>query len=143
MVRLSILRMILYFLIGALSGVSMGIVGVGAGMLTIPLLIYSGLTLKESVGISLIMQLLPQSLPGVMLYYKEGIVTYTIIWIALFVVFGSLIGIYTGSYLVNNNYINLKLMYGNLAGLLIGSGFYIIYNYLLNDNNLKEQESIV
>ena len=51
MVRLSILRMILYFLIGALSGVSMGIVGVGAGMLTIPLLIYSGLTLKESVGI--------------------------------------------------------------------------------------------
>ena len=89
------------------------------------------------------MQLLPQSLPGVMLYYKEGIVTYTIIWIALFVVFGSLIGIYTGSYLVNNNYINLKLMYGNLAGLLIGSGFYIIYNYLLNDNNLKEQESIV
>ena len=143
MVRLSILRMILYFLIGAVSGVSMGIVGVGAGMLTIPLLIYSGLTLKESVGISLIMQLLPQSLPGVMLYYKEGNVTYTTIWIALFVVFGSLIGIYTGSYLVNNNYINLKFMYGNLAGLLIGSGFYIIYNYLLNDNNLKEQESIV
>ena len=38
MVRLTILRMILYFLIGALSGISMGIVGVGAGMLTIPLL---------------------------------------------------------------------------------------------------------
>jgi len=143
MVRLSILRMILYFLIGALSGVSMGIVGVGAGMLTIPLLIYSGLTLKESVGISLIMQLLPQSLPGVMLYYKEGNVTYTTIWIALFVVFGSLIGIYAGSYLVNNNYINLKFMYCILAGLLISSGFYIIYNYLLNDNNLKEQENIV
>jgi uncharacterized membrane protein YfcA len=143
MVRLTILRMILYFLIGALSGISMGIVGVGAGMLTIPLLIYSGLTLKESVGISLIMQLLPQSLPGVMLYYNEGTITYTTIWVALFVVLGSLIGIYAGSYLVNNNYINLKFMYGNLAGLLIGSGFYIIYNYLLNDNKLKEEESIV
>ena len=141
MIRLTIIRMILYFLIGALSGISMGIVGVGAGMLTIPLLIYSGLTLQESVGISLIMQLLPQSLPGVMLYYKNGNITYITAIIALFVVIGSLLGIYLGSYLVNNNYINLKFMYGNLAGLLIGSGVYIIYTYLLNDNKLNEEEN--
>ena len=140
MVRLTILRMILYFLIGALSGISMGIVGVGAGMLTIPLLLYSGLTLQESVGISLIMQLLPQSLPGVMLYYNEGNITYITILIALFVVFGSLLGIYLGSYLVNKNYINLKFMYGNLAGLLIGSGLYIIYTYLLNDDKITEEK---
>jgi uncharacterized membrane protein YfcA len=133
--------MIIYFLIGALSGISMGIVGVGAGMLTIPLLIYSGLTLQESVGISLIMQLLPQSLPGVMLYYNNGQITYITAIIALFVVFGSLLGIFLGSYLVNNNYINLKFMYGNLAGLLIGSGLYIIYTYLLNDNKLNEEEN--
>tara|TARA_B100000282_G_C31732291_1_gene491597 strand:- start:1382 stop:1792 length:411 start_codon:yes stop_codon:yes gene_type:complete len=135
--------MIIYFLIGALSGISMGVVGVGAGMLTIPLLIYSGLTLQESVGISLIMQLLPQSLPGVMLYYNNGKITYVTAIIALFVVIGSLLGIYLGSYLVNNNYINLKFMYGNLAGLLIGSGLYIIYTYLLNDNELIKEESKV
>ena len=140
MVRLTLLRMILYFLIGALSGISMGIVGVGAGMLTIPLLIYSGLSLQESVGISLIMQLLPQSLPGVMLYYNEGNITYTTIIIALFVVFGSLLGIYLGSYLVNKNYVNLKFMYGNLAGLLIGSGLYIIYTYLLNEDKIEEEK---
>ena len=140
MVRLTFIRMILYFLIGALSGISMGIVGVGAGMLTIPLLIYSGLSLQESVGISLIMQLLPQSLPGVMLYYNEGNITYITIIIALFVVFGSLLGIYLGSYLVNKNYVNLKFMYGNLAGLLIGSGLYIIYNYLLNDDKIEEEK---
>ena len=141
MIRLSIIQMIIYFLIGALSGVSMGIVGVGAGMLTVPLLIYSGLTLQESVGISLIMQLLPQSLPGVMLYYNNGKITYITTIIALFVVIGSLLGIYFGSYLVNNNYINLKFMYGSLAGLLIGSGIYIIYTYLLNDNKLNEEEN--
>ena len=141
MIRLTIIRMIIYFLIGALSGISMGIVGVGAGMLTIPLLIYTGLTLQESVGISLIMQLLPQSLPGVMLYYNNGQITYITAIIALFVVIGSLLGIYLGSYLVNNNYINLKFMYGNLAGLLIGSGLYIIYTYLLNDNKLNEEEN--
>ena len=140
MVRLTFLRMILYFLIGALSGISMGIVGVGAGMLTIPLLIYSGLSLQESVGISLIMQLLPQSLPGVMLYYNEGNITNITIIIALFVVFGSLLGIYLGSYLVNKNYVNLKFMYGNLAGLLIGSGLYIIYAYLLNEDKIEEEK---
>ena len=64
MIRLTIIRMIIYFLIGALSGISMGIVGVGAGMLTIPLLIYTGLTLQESVGISLIMELANRVLQG-------------------------------------------------------------------------------
>lgn len=140
MIKLTIIQIILYFLIGALSGISMGIVGVGAGMLTVPLLIYSGLTLQESVGISLIMQLLPQSLPGVILYYNKGSITYLTIIIALFVVFGSLLGIYLGSYLVNNNFINLKFMYGSLAGLLIGSGLYIIYTYLLDDNKLNREE---
>ncbi len=140
MINLTILRMILYFLIGALSGISMGVIGVGAGMLTIPLLLYSGLTLHESVGISLIMQLLPQSLPGVILYYKEGSITITTAIIAMFVVIGSLIGIYLGSYLVHNNYINLKFMYGSLASLLIGSGLYIIYIYLLNDEKIVEEK---
>ena len=32
MINLTILRMILYFLIGALSGISMGVIGVGAGI---------------------------------------------------------------------------------------------------------------
>tara|TARA_B100000424_G_scaffold169719_1_gene130670 strand:+ start:3593 stop:4030 length:438 start_codon:yes stop_codon:yes gene_type:complete len=140
MINLTILKMILYFLIGALSGISMGVIGVGAGMLTIPLLLYSGLTLHESVGISLIMQLLPQSLPGVILYYKEGSITITTATIAMFVVIGSLIGIYFGSYLVHNNYINLKFMYGSLASLLIGSGLYIIYIYLLNDEKIIEEK---
>ena len=140
MIDLTILKMIIYFLIGTLSGISMGVIGVGAGMLTIPLLLYSGLTLHESVGISLIMQLLPQSLPGVMLYYNEGSITITTIAIAMFVVIGSLIGIYFGAYLVHNNYINLKIMYGTLAALLIGSGLYIIYTYLLNEDKIEEEK---
>ena len=58
----------------------------------------------------------------------------------MFVVIGSLIGIYLGSYLVHNNYINLKFMYGSLASLLIGSGLYIIYIYLLNDEKIVEEK---
>ena len=44
MFKLDFLHYIIYFLIGAISGISMGIIGVGAGMLTIPLLLYTGLS---------------------------------------------------------------------------------------------------
>ena len=143
MFNLDYLHAFIYFLIGALSGLSMGIVGVGAGMLTIPLLIYTGLTIKQSVGISLIMQLLPQSLPGVMLYYKKGAINNPTILIAMFVVLGSLVGIYVGSYLVHHNYINLKMMYTSLAMILIGSGVYIFKTYVLQDKKIIEEEDDV
>lgn len=125
-----IILYLIYFLIGLFSGISMGVIGVGAGMLTIPLLIYTGLTVKESVAVSLIMQLLPQSLPGVMLYYKNNIITLPLILIAIFVVLGSLFGIYAGSYLVNNNWIDLTMMYKLLSFTLIASGIYIYYKYI-------------
>jgi len=142
MFKLDYLHYILYFLIGTLSGISMGIVGVGAGMLTIPLLIYTGLTIKESVGISLIMQLLPQSLPGVIMYYKKGDINLPTIIIAMFVVIGSLVGIYFGAFLVHNNFVNLKAMYSVLAFLLIGSGLYIVHTYIMNDAKILEVETV-
>ena len=142
MFKLDYLHYILYFLIGTLSGISMGIVGVGAGMLTIPLLIYTGLTIKESVGISLIMQLLPQSLPGVIMYYKKGAINLPTIIIAMFVVIGSLVGIYFGAFLVHNNFVNLKAMYSVLAFLLIGSGLYIVRTYIMNDAKISEERTV-
>lgn len=126
----------IYVITGALSGISMGIVGVGAGMITIPLLIYTGLTVKQAVGISLIMQLLPQSLPGVILYYKNKDITARIFIIALYVVFGSLLGIYIGAYLVHNDYVTEEIMYTLLSILLISSGLYIIYDHLLFTNKM-------
>ena len=62
---------IIYIIIGTLAGLSMGIIGIGAGIITIPLLIYSGMNIRTAVGCSLVMQLLPQSLPGVLLYQKK------------------------------------------------------------------------
>ena len=143
MLKSDYLHYLIYFLIGTISGLSMGIVGVGAGMLTIPLLIYTGLTMKQSVGISLIMQLLPQSLPGVIMYYKNGAINLSIILIAMFVVIGSLVGIYMGSYLVHNDFVNLKSMYATLAFILIGSGLYIVRTYLIDDKKILEEEAIV
>ena len=136
MYNIDLLHCFLYFLIGAMSGITMGIVGVGAGMITIPLLLYSGLTINQSVGISLIMQLLPQSLPGVMMYYKNGHINRSILAISACVVLGSLIGISMGAYIVNKNLIDLQTIYGLLAALLIFSGFYIIYEHILYKDTL-------
>lgn len=121
---------VLYFLIGIISGVSLGIVGVGA-MLAIPLLLYTGLSVQEAVATSLIIQLLPQSFPGVMLYVKKGVIDMKIVIISGFLVIGSLVGIYIGSYLVTHNIITTQAMHLILATLLLTSSLYIFYKELV------------
>jgi len=58
------------------------------------------------------------------------------------VVIGSLVGIYFGAFLVHNNFVNLKAMYGALSFLLIGSGLYIIRTYLMDDKKILEEEAV-
>ena len=41
---------IIYALIGILSGISMGIIGIGAGVITLPLLLATGMNIKKAVG---------------------------------------------------------------------------------------------
>ena len=122
---------ILYFLIGIISGISMGIIGVGAGMLTIPLLLYTGISVQQAVATSLIIQLLPQSLPGVMLYFKKGVIEIKLLIISAFLVIGSLVGIYIGSYLVTNHIIDTVQMHLLLASVLFTSSLYIFYKDLV------------
>lgn len=131
MPELNILYSLFFILVGIISGISMGIVGVGAGMITMPLLICSGIDIKSAVGISLIMQLLPQSLPGVMMYYKNNYINKETLLVSLYLIIGALIGTYTGANMVHSNYINEKMIYSALSIILLYGGLYIIYNHLL------------
>jgi len=117
----------IYTIIGLLAGVSMGTIGIGAGIISIPLLIYSGLNPKSAVGISLVMQLLPQSLPGVIIYNRKGYIPYLP---SLFVVLGSMIGILIGSLLVSNDIITEKIMYKIISIILIISSIIFSKKYL-------------
>ena len=65
------LETFMYIFIGLLTGVSMGMIGIGAGVISMPLLIYAGLSVKQSVAIGMVMQVLPQSIPGVINYWKQ------------------------------------------------------------------------
>ena len=122
---------IIYIIIGTLAGLSMGIIGIGAGIITIPLLIYSGMNIRTAVGCSLVMQLLPQSLPGVLLYQKKNYIDW---YKSILVVLGSLFGIMLGSYFVSNNYITEKMTYKILTVILIITTVVFVREHLWFDN---------
>lgn len=123
----SLIQYSIYTIIGLLAGVSMGTIGIGAGIISIPLLIYSGLNPQSAVGVSLVMQLLPQSLPGVIIYNRKGYIPYLP---SLFVVLGSMIGILIGSLLVSKNIITEKMMYKMISIILIISSIIFSKKYL-------------
>ena len=57
----------IYTLIGFITGISVGAVGIGAGSLLMPILIIMGIPIKTAVSTGLAIQLIPQSLPGLWL----------------------------------------------------------------------------
>lgn len=118
---------IIYILIGLFTGTTIGIVGIGAGILLIPLLISSGLSVQTAVATGLALQVVPQSLPGLILYHRKGHVNW---WVSLYVIIGSLLGITIGAYLVNNEYIDEKGIYKLLFITLLLCTAYIGYYHI-------------
>tara|TARA_A100001011_G_scaffold400696_1_gene517685 strand:+ start:4020 stop:4388 length:369 start_codon:yes stop_codon:yes gene_type:complete len=117
-------RVVIDSFIGILTGISMGATGIGAGLLSVPLLIYSGLSFKEAVSVSMLMQLLPQSILGVKNYWDE------IQWgISLRVIISSILGIYIGSYIVTKNIISEIMLYKILTIFLFFSSIYFYFNF--------------
>tara|TARA_Y100000992_G_C21154165_1_gene437727 strand:- start:472 stop:837 length:366 start_codon:yes stop_codon:yes gene_type:complete len=118
------LRIIYDILIGLGVGISMGATGVGAGILSVPLLIQTGLSFKEAVSVSMLMQLLPQSILGVKNYWSE------IKWnVSLRVIFSNIIGIYIGSLVVTKNIFSQTFLYKILTLFLFFSSIYFYFNF--------------
>ena len=66
---------IILIVIGLLAGILSGLVGVGGGILMIPLLImFLGLTQHQAQGTALFAMLPPIGILAAMNYYKEGLV---------------------------------------------------------------------
>jgi len=122
-----ILQYTIYTLIGGLAGLSMGTIGVGAGIISIPLLVYSGMNIHSAVGVSLVMQLLPQSLPGVLIYNKKGYIPYIP---SLLVVIGSLFGIMAGAILVSRGIVTENMACKILSVVLIVTAITFSKDYL-------------
>ena len=119
----------IYLVLGLISGLFLGSIGVGAGLLTVPALIYTGLRLKEAVIIALIIQLVPQTIPGVIAYYNQKMIKVDIVYIALLVILGSFFGVYIGATASIKNYISERLLYRLLIITLFLSSIYLCYNH--------------
>jgi len=107
---------ILYALIGILSGISIGTIGIGAGIITMPMLILTGMSVNKAVGCILLMQLLPQSLPGVLIYHREKNIEYES---AFVVILGSILGIIIGSLLISHKIVVEPMCYKIITFVLI------------------------
>tara|TARA_A100001015_G_C14864239_1_gene661608 strand:+ start:695 stop:1075 length:381 start_codon:yes stop_codon:yes gene_type:complete len=126
MLNNNIIDFIILSLIGIICGISMGSIGIGSGVIIMPLLILYGINFKTAVAAIMVMQLFPQSILGVFNYYKD------INWyISLIILIASFIGIYIGSYIVSNNYISELTIFKILTIILIIISVYFSIKYLL------------
>ena len=88
---MSIFSIIVLIIIGLLAGLLSGLVGVGGGILMIPLLIvFLGFTQHQAQGTALFAMLPPIGILAAMNYYKEGFVKweYSVVIALTFVVGG-------------------------------------------------------
>tara|TARA_B100000768_G_C11027674_1_gene268752 strand:- start:189 stop:557 length:369 start_codon:yes stop_codon:yes gene_type:complete len=92
---MSVSTFIILIVIGLLAGILSGLVGVGGGILMIPLLIiFLGLTQHEAQGTALFAMLPPIGFLAAINYYKEGFVKWEY---AVVIAFTFVIGGYLGS----------------------------------------------
>lgn len=92
--KMTIQTILSLILIGILAGVLSGLVGVGGGIIMVPLLVmFFGFKQHEAQGTSLAVLAVPVTAVAVFNYYKEGQINikYAAI-IALFFVVGSVVG---------------------------------------------------
>ncbi|HRE78402.1 MAG TPA: sulfite exporter TauE/SafE family protein [Flavobacterium sp.] len=90
---MTISTLFLLLCIGLLAGILSGLVGVGGGIIMIPLLVMMGMSQHQSQGTSLAVLAVPVTAIAAFNYYKEGYVDwkYAAV-IAVFFVIGGYIG---------------------------------------------------
>ena len=92
---MSVSTFIILIIIGLLAGILSGLVGVGGGILMIPLLIiFLGLSQHQAQGTALFAMLPPIGILATINYYKEGFVKWEY---AIVIAFTFIIGGYLGS----------------------------------------------
>ena len=116
--HMSISTIFILIIIGLLAGILSGIVGIGGGLLMIPMLIFFlGLSQHAAQGTSLAVMLPPIGILAAMNYYKAGFIEWKF---ALIIATAFIIGGYFGSkFAVSVSPVLLKKIFG--AVLLVAA----------------------
>ena len=75
------------------------------------------------------MHVIPQTLPGLILYHNKGFIDY---YVSFYVILGSLFGTALGSYLIVNEYISERLTYQILTVIISIASIIFIDKYFLH-----------
>jgi uncharacterized membrane protein YfcA len=109
-------------LIGAVSGVFIGAIGMGGGVVMTPLLLLAGVPLKGAVAIGLAIQMVPQSVFGVIEYRRCG---HLDVVKAVAVTVGSTVGIYVGAFLLNRGHVSENTACLCISVFMVAMGAYM------------------
>jgi|APGre2960657373_1045057.scaffolds.fasta_scaffold03613_6 uncharacterized membrane protein YfcA len=118
--------MFAFIVAGLISGIALGAIGIGGGALLIPMLLPLGMTMPQAIGITLVTQVLPQTLPGLIMYWKAGNVP---IRESVAVVIGSMFGVIIGAYVVTRGLVPKIVLLRITATTLVVIGLYMWYKY--------------
>lgn len=96
---MTVTQLLILVIVGLLSGILAGVLGVGGAIMVIPALVFLGLSQHEAQGTSLAFMLPPVGILATWNYYKEGYVNwkFALVLALMFFVgayFGSLISIH-------------------------------------------------
>ena len=114
------------FISSVIIGVIIGLIGIGGGILLLPVLVYYNFSFQQAVAISLFLNTIPNALPGLYLYYQHGFLDFNM---AIIVASGSILGGIVGAYVGTNNYIDDKTLYRIYTAFLIMTALYMYCYY--------------
>ena len=121
--------------VGVISGFFVGLLGIGSGVIMIPGLTFSGMTAKQAITTGLMLQAIPQTIPGFLMYQKQG----HFLWEeSMITLCGSLVGVILGSFIQYSSLVSDKQLYILLSICLVISGFYVYYRNVWNPLLVKE-----
>ena len=119
---MDMLTIIYVMLIGLIAGVLSGLIGIGGGIIMIPLLLLLGFTQQQAQGTSLAALLPPVTLLAVINYHKAGVIEwrYALLISAVFIIGG-----FFGSKLaIQINPKTLKKIFAIVLVLIAGNLFF-------------------
>jgi uncharacterized protein len=91
--KMTLETILMLFLIGLTAGLLSGLVGIGGGIIMVPLLLFMGLSQHQAQGTSLAVLSVPVTLLAAINYYKQGYVDWKFaVVMAIFFIIGGYFG---------------------------------------------------
>ena len=119
-------RMLQLLAIGCLAGMATALMGVGGGMLLLVMLLMVGVEMPQAVATSLVLRLVPITIPTVYVYYQQGHIRIPFV---LWVVAGSVVGTLIGSWLISKRFVSDRLIGQAMTVLMAGMTGYMVHRY--------------